>query len=80
MGTAVELELSRFGHDDCYFQGLAKELMPKRDYMAAFLKEAGLKPVLPEGGYFMIADYSKLGEPAGAIFYGFPSQNLNLTL
>jgi len=31
--------------------------------MAKFLSEVGMKPVVPEGGYFMIADYSSLNVP-----------------
>jgi len=28
--------------------------------MAKFLTEAGMKPIIPDGGYFMIADWSSL--------------------
>ncbi|PIO34586.1 hypothetical protein AB205_0137030 [Aquarana catesbeiana] len=46
---------------ECYFNSLPRELEAKRDRMACLLQEAGLKPVVPEGGYFMIADVSALG-------------------
>lgn len=46
---------------ECYFNALPRELEAKRDRMACLLQEAGLKPVVPEGGYFMIADVSVLG-------------------
>ena len=49
------------GQKDCYFTALAEELEPKRNAMAKFLSEAGMKPVIPDGGYFMMADYSNLG-------------------
>ncbi|XP_065576805.1 kynurenine aminotransferase-like [Artemia franciscana] len=55
-----ELEMSRFGTPDCYFQSLAAELLPKRDYMAKFLSENGMKPVVPQGGYFMVANWTEL--------------------
>lgn len=29
--------------------------------MAKFLTDVGMKPMLPEGGYFMLADWSPLG-------------------
>lgn len=58
---AFEKELTRLNDEECYFYSLARELEPKRDYMAQFLKKAGMKPIVPEGGYFMIADWSPLG-------------------
>jgi len=30
--------------------------------MAKFLSEAGMIPTVPEGGYFMMADWSALGK------------------
>ena len=62
VASAFELELGRLGNENSYFTALADELEPKRDFMAQFLREAGMNPVIPEGGYFMIADSSKLGE------------------
>jgi len=52
----VEMELREKGSKDCYFTSLADELLPKRDEMADLLKSIGLKPIIPEGGYFMVAD------------------------
>ena len=37
-------------------------LEKKRDKMAKFLSEVGMAPVIPDGGYFMIADFSALGK------------------
>lgn len=50
------------GQPDCYFTSLAEELEGKRDRMAAILKQAGMRPVVPEGGYFMVADVTALSE------------------
>jgi len=61
VGRAFEVELARFGQPDCYFNTIMDELLRKRDKMAAMLKEGGMKPMIPEGGYFMIADCSDLG-------------------
>lgn len=33
----------------------------KRDVMAKLLTEVGFKPVIPQGGYFMMADTSGIG-------------------
>uniref|UniRef100_A0A3B3ZIJ5 Kynurenine--oxoglutarate transaminase 3 n=1 Tax=Periophthalmus magnuspinnatus TaxID=409849 RepID=A0A3B3ZIJ5_9GOBI len=48
------------GQPDCYFSSLTEELQHKRDRMASILQAAGLTPVLPEGGYFMLVDVSPL--------------------
>lgn len=50
------------GQPECYFSSLAEELEVKRDRLAAILQEAGLSPVIPEGGYFMLVDVSALSE------------------
>jgi len=36
-------------------------LEKKRDKMAASLIKAGMDPIIPDGGYFMVADFHKLG-------------------
>lgn len=61
MAIGFELELTRIGQPDSYFQSLAQELEPKRDFMAKMLEEVGMIPTIPEGGYFMIADWTPLG-------------------
>ncbi|XP_069088411.1 kynurenine--oxoglutarate transaminase 3 isoform X1 [Pleurodeles waltl] len=53
-------DANRMDDPECYFNSLPQELETKRDRMAKLLKEAGLNPVIPEGGYFMIADVSVL--------------------
>ncbi|GLV41106.1 Kynurenine aminotransferase [Carabus blaptoides fortunei] len=60
VARGFELELSRLGQDECYFMSLPRELEAKRDFMGKFLSDVGMHPVIPEGGYFMIADWSPL--------------------
>lgn len=50
------------GQPECYFSSLAEELEGKRDRMAAILKDAGMTPIIPEGGYFMLVDVTPLSE------------------
>lgn len=60
VARGFELELPQMDRPECYYHSLPAELNPKRDRMAAFLAEVGMNPTVPEGGYFMIADFSKL--------------------
>lgn len=60
VACGFEHELTQLGKDECYFISLPRELEGKRDYMVKFLSEAGMKPIIPEGGYFIMADYSPL--------------------
>jgi len=60
VSRAFEIELERLESNDCYFNSLPEELKVKRDFMADFLKNSGMNPVIPEGGYFMLADYTGL--------------------
>ncbi|NXA01593.1 KAT3 transaminase, partial [Nesospiza acunhae] len=60
LAQAFWMDYKRMDDPDCYFYSLSRELESKRDRMAQLLKGAGLKPVIPEGGYFMIVDVSTL--------------------
>ncbi|XP_026201947.1 kynurenine--oxoglutarate transaminase 3 isoform X1 [Anabas testudineus] len=59
-GLLQNVEL--MGKPDCYFTSLAEELESKRDRMAAIVQEAGMTPVIPEGGYFMLVDITSLNQ------------------
>lgn len=61
IARSFEIEIDRFNSPDCYFRSLARELTEKRDFMANFLREAGMTPIIPEGSYFMLANWTKLG-------------------
>ncbi|XP_072724205.1 kynurenine--oxoglutarate transaminase 3 isoform X3 [Ciconia boyciana] len=60
LAQAFWIDYKRMDDPDCYFYSLSRELESKRDRMAQLLQEAGLKPVIPDGGYFMIVDVSTL--------------------
>ena len=57
-----EIEASRLGHPDSYFKQLPQMLEKKRDETVAVLREVGMEPIVPEGGYFIMADTSPLGQ------------------
>ena len=48
-----------------YFEWLSGMMQEKRDKLVKVLQEVGLKPVVPEGGYFVICDASILLDAAG---------------
>jgi len=60
VARGFEIELERLNTDESYFRSLPKLLESKRKYMAKFLSDVGMKPIIPEGGYFMIANWSAL--------------------
>ncbi|XP_063242912.1 kynurenine aminotransferase isoform X2 [Bacillus rossius redtenbacheri] len=60
VAQGFELELERLGRPESYFTSLAEELLSKRDFMASFLSDVGMVPTIPEGGYFMVADWTAL--------------------
>ncbi len=53
--------MARFGQPDSYLVQTNHIMREKRDKVCAVLKEVGLRPIVPEGGYFVLADTSSLG-------------------
>ena len=60
VAVGFETERDRIATKEGYFHELPRMLLEKRDRMADMLQKAGFSPTIPEGGYFMLADYSKL--------------------
>ncbi len=46
--------------DDTYYHGLSEEYESKRDLFCGALVEAGLRPCVPQGAYYVLADASEL--------------------
>lgn len=62
MAVVLEIETKRLNSPECYFNTLAAELQEKRDLMINILIDVGMKPIIPQGGYFLVADWSALGK------------------
>jgi kynurenine--oxoglutarate transaminase/cysteine-S-conjugate beta-lyase/glutamine--phenylpyruvate transaminase len=60
VAIGFETEIAKYGQSDSYWKNLASSLQLKRDKMAKSLSEAGMRPTIPEGGYFMLADFSSI--------------------
>ncbi|XP_056288756.1 kynurenine--oxoglutarate transaminase 1 [Pseudoliparis swirei] len=60
VARGLEREYELFGTPESYFQQLPAMLHRKRQKLASCLGSVGLQPVMPEGGYFMIADISSV--------------------
>lgn len=56
-----ELELTRLDSPESYFKSISVDLRRKRDHIAKVLLDVGMNPVIPEGGYFIMADWSSFG-------------------
>ncbi|XP_061182957.1 kynurenine--oxoglutarate transaminase 3-like isoform X1 [Saccostrea echinata] len=65
LAMAFETEESRLGNPDCYFTLLSKQMEQKRDEMSTYLKDAGLQPITPGGGYFILANISSIDTEDG---------------
>merc|ERR1712107_448356 len=60
VARGFEKEMGRLESDDCYFRSISRDLASKRDFCVEMLEEVGMHPVVPEGGYFIMADWSSL--------------------
>lgn len=64
VAIAIETEIPLLGRNGSYWGQLSQGVMQKRDRFCNFLQTAGLKPIVPEGGYVVIADISLLAKGA----------------
>jgi len=62
VARGFEKEAKRLNEPDCYFRSISEDLVRKRDFIAETLDEVGMKPVIPEGGYFIMANWSHLAD------------------
>lgn len=60
VARSFELELKRLDSPECYFKTISVDLQRKRDMIVKTLTDVGMEPVVPQGGYFIMANWSKL--------------------
>jgi len=60
LGAALEKEIKRLGTANSFFLKMVTDLKSRRDMMAKALRDAGMIPIVPEGGYFMLANWKPL--------------------
>lgn len=69
MAQSFEREQLHFGQPSSYFVQLPQYIQRCRDHMIQSLQSVGLRPVIPQGSYFLItdiSDFSKWARPGGA--------------
>ncbi|NXM66931.1 KAT1 transaminase, partial [Serilophus lunatus] len=59
VAQGFQRELMLYGKPESYFVQLPKELQQKRDWLVQSLEAVGMKPIIPEGTYFLVADISQ---------------------
>ncbi|XP_014375778.1 kynurenine--oxoglutarate transaminase 1 isoform X1 [Alligator sinensis] len=58
VAQGFQREFEHYGKPESYFVQLPQELQQKRDRLVQSLLAVGMKPIIPEGTYFLIADLS----------------------
>jgi aspartate/methionine/tyrosine aminotransferase len=67
-----------FAFDVEYYNKLAAMYRQKRDYMAGVLREAGFKFSVPEGAYYIFADFSDLSDLDDVTFAKWMTQEIGV--
>ncbi|XP_055455759.1 kynurenine--oxoglutarate transaminase 1 isoform X2 [Psammomys obesus] len=71
VAQCFEREQQHFGQPSSYFLQLPQAMQLNRDHMIRSLQSVGLKPLIPQGGYFLIVDISdfksKMPDLPGAV-------------
>ncbi|CAF1303813.1 unnamed protein product [Rotaria sp. Silwood1] len=67
VARCFEHEEKRFNLPECFFNSISTEFIDRRDRLAKALCKCGMKPIVPDGGYFLVADIS------GVDFYLYTS-------
>lgn len=60
VAVGLEKEMEQIDNPEGYWKSLSSSLQKKRDFLCSFLSSVGMTPTVPEGGYFLVCDFSKL--------------------
>lgn len=60
IARCIETEIKRLDQPDCHFTVQRNKLLSQRNKMVEILREAGFTPCVPEAGYLLLADWSKI--------------------
>lgn len=60
IAVGLEKEMEQIEDPEGYWNSLSSSLQKKRDFICSFLSSVGMTPTVPEGGYFLVCDFSKL--------------------
>lgn len=61
----IEDQLPLLNTNEGHFNQMKSFLEEKRDRLLKVLVQAGFKPIVPQGGYFIVADYTNLSKGKG---------------
>ncbi|CAN7991506.1 unnamed protein product [Ixodes pacificus] len=64
VAIGIELETDRIHEPTSYWKGLCARLQQKRDRVCSSLSCIGMTPTVPQGGYFIMADFSNIASKA----------------
>lgn len=62
LAVALEKEVKRLGTSNSFFYKMVTDLKRRRDMMAKAVRETGMIPIVPEGGYFMLTNWKPMGK------------------
>lgn len=62
VAIGFETELARLGTNKSYWKELADDLKQKRDKIVSLLENVDMQPTIPQGGYFLLADFSHIAK------------------
>ena len=62
VAAALEQEMRILGTEESYWIILTRELHHKRERMMQSLSAAGMKPIAPDGGYFITANFAAIAD------------------
>ena len=59
--AAIAFAIEHFG--DAYFAQLQRDYRERRDFLVGVLREVGFEPAVPQGAYFVLADFTRRFPP-----------------